>query len=334
MQAQKKLERNAKLAAKEAERATKKALREAKQQQAEAARAAAAAAAAWKPYGDAHKALLDVVEEKQPLGSGASTAWAEVADELTTTMAETHGKTCAYTGDSCYTKFFALVNKPHPTGNDDEHLIPRAKKIEQLILKKSGARSPVNDGVGALENTGIPGGAQPSAAKNSGRKIKAADAATDEKKKKARFSKDDLPVSPTHALRRASRHARCSPAPTFLSYPPEARAHRRQGGVHVWRIDQGQRARGGGRRAARLLGDVRREREVRRQDRRAQQRRERARGRREDRVALVEAQVDGQRHLQDGRVQARGHARRAVHHGAPVRLRRRVHGEQGRRRGE
>ena len=40
----------------------------AEKQNDEAARAAAAAAGAWKPYGEAHKAPLNIVDAKLPLG--------------------------------------------------------------------------------------------------------------------------------------------------------------------------------------------------------------------------------------------------------------------------
>jgi hypothetical protein len=200
-------------------RADKKAKREAKEKRLADARAAAAAASAWKPYGDAHKLLLDVVEATLPLGSGKSSAWAAVAADLTTTMADTHNKSCKYEGTACYEKFCMLVNKSEPTGNDDEHLISRAKKIEQLILNKSGARTAAADGISALETTGIPStSAPPSASKTPKRKATADGAGTGGKKKMARFGQADLPVSPTRYMSPSA--ARCSPAapaaPPFL----------------------------------------------------------------------------------------------------------------------
>jgi hypothetical protein len=175
----------------------KSADREKKKEQQAAARASAAKTRAWNPYGDSHKALLDIVEEKLPLGSGKSKAWADVAAELTTVMEEKHGKSCLYEGSSCYDKFVGLVNKVEPTGNDDGHLIPRAKKIEQLIITKSGARSAAFDGISALESTGIPSVQPASAIKASIGAKRSADSAKGGKPKKPRFGKTDLPVSRT-----------------------------------------------------------------------------------------------------------------------------------------
>ncbi len=86
---------------------------------------------------------------------------------------------------------FALVNRAEPTGNDGAHPILRSKKIEQLVLKKSGARTPVSDDISALESTGIPACAPPSAGETPIRKKKAVDADTGEQKKMARFGNAD-----------------------------------------------------------------------------------------------------------------------------------------------
>jgi hypothetical protein len=86
---------------------------------------------------------------------------------------------------------FALVNKAEPTGNDGAHPILRSKKIEQLILKKSGARTPVSDDISALESTGIPACTPPSAGETPNHKKKAVNVDTGQHEKNACFGKAD-----------------------------------------------------------------------------------------------------------------------------------------------